>query len=144
MPNGLRGNLLADRLQAERAGLKVILSSGYTSEFGTESSPLAEHCNFLEKPYSDNTLVDRVEQAMAVEAASVADNAAALERQARLAGLREREREVMQRVAVGKLNKGIADELHIAVRTVEVHRARVFSKLGVKSAAELAGWLATG
>lgn len=100
--------------------------------------------DFLEKPYSDNTLVDRLEQAMAVEAASVADNAAALERQARLASLSDREREVMQRVAVGKLNKVIADELHIAVRTVEVHRARVFSKLGVKSAAELAGWLAAG
>ena len=50
--------------------------------------------DFLEKPYSDNTLVDRLEQAMAVEAASVADNAAALERQARLASLSEREREV--------------------------------------------------
>lgn len=98
--------------------------------------------DFLEKPYSDNTLVDRIEQALAVEAASVADNAAALERQARLASLSEREREVMQRVAAGKLNKVIADELHIAVRTVEVHRARVFAKLGVKSAAELAGWLA--
>ncbi|MDI1347930.1 response regulator [Aquabacterium sp.] len=98
--------------------------------------------DFLEKPYSDNTLVDRIAQALAVEAASVADNAAALERQARLDSLSEREREVMQRVAAGKLNKVIADELHIAVRTVEVHRARVFAKLGVKSAAELAGWLA--
>lgn len=99
--------------------------------------------DFLEKPYSDNTLAERIEQALAVEAASVADNAAALERQARLASLSEREREVMQRVAAGKLNKVIADELHIAVRTVEVHRARVFGKLGVKSAAELAGWLAS-
>lgn len=99
--------------------------------------------DFLEKPYSDNTLVDRIAQALAVEAASVADNAAAVERQARLASLSEREREVMHRVAAGKLNKVIADELHIAVRTVEVHRARVFGKLGVKSAAELAGWLAS-
>jgi two-component system response regulator DctR len=100
--------------------------------------------DFLEKPYSDNTLADRIVQALAVEAASVAGNAAALERQARLASLSEREREVMQRVAIGKLNKVIADELNIAVRTVEVHRARVFGKLGVKSAAELAGWLAAG
>ncbi|WP_294638775.1 response regulator [uncultured Aquabacterium sp.] len=98
--------------------------------------------DFLEKPYSDNTLVDRVEQALAVEAASYAQDALAVERQARLASLSEREREVMHRVAAGKLNKVIADELHIAVRTVEVHRARVFSKLGVRSAAELAGWLA--
>lgn len=100
--------------------------------------------DFLEKPYSDNTLVDRIEQALAVEAASRAQNAQAQERQARLASLSERELEVMHRVAAGKLNKIIADELHIAIRTVEVHRARVFSKLGVRSAAELAGWLAGG
>jgi two-component system response regulator DctR len=100
--------------------------------------------DFLEKPYSDNTLVDRIEQALAVEAASRAQNAQALERQARLASLSERELDVMHRVAAGKLNKVIADELHVAVRTVEVHRARVFAKLGVRSAAELAGWLAGG
>jgi two-component system response regulator DctR len=46
------------------------------------------------------------------------------------------------RVAAGKLNKVIADELDIAVRTVEVHRARVFAKLGVRSAAEVATLLA--
>jgi two-component system response regulator DctR len=99
--------------------------------------------DFLEKPYSDNTLVDRIEQALAVEAAMQVQDAKAQERQARLDSLSEREREIMQRVAAGKLNKVIADELHVAVRTVEVHRARVFAKLGVKSAAELAGWLAS-
>ncbi|MEY4765279.1 MAG: hypothetical protein RI907_1952 [Pseudomonadota bacterium] len=100
--------------------------------------------DFLEKPYSDNTLVDRVEQALAVESAMHAQDAKAQERTARLDSLSDREREVMARVAAGKLNKVIADELHVAVRTVEVHRARVFAKLGVKSAAELAGWLASG
>jgi two-component system response regulator DctR len=99
--------------------------------------------DFLEKPYSDNTLVDKVEQAMAVDTAMRAQDARAQEHQARLNSLSDREREVMLRVAAGKLNKVIADELHVAVRTVEVHRARVFAKLGVKSAAELAGWLAS-
>ncbi|HET6789676.1 MAG TPA: LuxR C-terminal-related transcriptional regulator [Aquabacterium sp.] len=98
--------------------------------------------DFLEKPYSDNTLVDRIEQALAVERAMLVDDARHAEKGARLASLSDREREVMSRVAAGKLNKVIADELHIAVRTVEVHRARVFSKLGVRSAAELATWLA--
>ena len=98
--------------------------------------------DFLEKPYSDNTLVDRIEQALAVEAAMSVDDTRHAERDARLASLSDREREVMHRVAAGKLNKVIADELHIAVRTVEVHRARVFSKLGVRSAAELATLLA--
>lgn len=100
--------------------------------------------DFLEKPYSDNALVDRVEQALAVAAAMQAEGAQHAERAARLASLTEREREVMQRVAAGKLNKVIADELCVSVRTVEVHRARVFAKLGLRSAAELAGWLAGG
>lgn len=98
--------------------------------------------DFLEKPYSDNGLVDRLEHALAVEQAMQDHVQRHTEIQARLNSLSEREKEVMRRVASGKLNKVIADELNIAVRTVEVHRARVFSKLGVRSAAELATILA--
>ena len=98
--------------------------------------------DFLEKPYSDNALADRVEQALAVDAAMHQTNARSEERSARLSSLTEREHEVMLRVAAGKLNKVVADELHVSVRTVEVHRARVFAKLGVRSAAELATLLA--
>ena len=60
-----------------------------------------------------------------------------------VAELTEREREVMQLVIDGKPNKLIADALAISVRTVEVHRARVFDKMGVKSAVELANLLRT-
>jgi two-component system response regulator DctR len=70
-------------------------------------------------------------------------DALAAEREARLASLTEREHEVMLRVAAGKLNKVIADELHVSVRTVEVHRARVYAKLGVRSAAEVATLIAS-
>ena len=98
--------------------------------------------DFLEKPCSDNALADRVEQALAVYTAMHQTDARSEERTARLASLTEREQEVMQRVAGGKLNKVIADELHVSVRTVEVHRARVYSKLVVRSAAEVATMLA--
>lgn len=98
--------------------------------------------DFLEKPYSDNALADRLEQALAVDAAMRTRGAHDGERQARLASLTEREREVMGRVAAGRLNKVIADELNVSVRTIEVHRARVFAKLGVRSAAEVATLLA--
>ncbi|MCU0929541.1 MAG: LuxR C-terminal-related transcriptional regulator, partial [Burkholderiaceae bacterium] len=94
--------------------------------------------DFVEKPFSDNALVDRIEQALAASAAAIAarDRRAALGRA--VAELTEREREVMQLVIEGRPNKLIADALDISVRTVEVHRARVFDKMGVKSAVELA------
>jgi len=98
--------------------------------------------DFIEKPYSDNALAERIERALRVADAMRMRDAKEAERAARLASLTEREREVMQRVAAGKLNKIIADELNVSIRTVEVHRARVFSKLGVRSAAEVATLLA--
>jgi len=60
MPNGVRGNVLAARLQAEKADLKVIFSSGYSSNFGTESAPLPDGCSFLAKPYKPEVLVRAV------------------------------------------------------------------------------------
>ncbi len=98
--------------------------------------------DFIEKPYSDNALAERVERALHVAQAMRARGAKNAERAARLDSLTDREREVMHRVAAGKLNKIIADELNVSIRTVEVHRARVFSKLGVRSAAEVATLLA--
>jgi PAS domain S-box-containing protein len=60
MPNGLKGNALADQFRAEKAGLKVIFSSGYSSEFGTEASPLDDSFSFLEKPYKPEVLIRAV------------------------------------------------------------------------------------
>ena len=94
--------------------------------------------DFCEKPFSDNALVDRVEQALALSRERVAAGAQRRQLAQRLQELTERERDVMQLVARGLPNKLIADELNISVRTVEVHRARVFDKMAVKSAVELA------
>ena len=60
----------------------------------------------------------------------------------RIATLSTREQEVMALIQAGKLNKVIGDELGIALRTVEAHRARIFDKMGVRSAVELANLLA--
>lgn len=94
--------------------------------------------DFCEKPFSDNALVDRIEQALAQSASALAQLGQSSSFQARLASLTERETSVMQLVVSGLLNKLVADQLDISVRTVEVHRARVFDKMGVKSAVELA------
>jgi two-component system response regulator DctR len=97
--------------------------------------------DFCEKPFSDNALVDRVEQALQLSARVLAERRERDGLAARLAELTERERDVMQLVARGLPNKLIADQLAISVRTVEVHRSRVFDKMEVKSAVELANVL---
>ncbi|MCY1168668.1 MULTISPECIES: response regulator transcription factor [Polaromonas] len=97
--------------------------------------------DFCEKPFSDNALVDRIEQALQHSASALAQHNTASGLQARLDGLTDRERDVMRLVVGGLPNKLVADQLDISVRTVEVHRARVFDKMGVKSAVELANLL---
>jgi two-component system response regulator DctR len=97
--------------------------------------------DFCEKPFSDNVLVDRIEQAIGQSAEVLCARRAKTLLQNRLADLTERERDVMRLVIEGLPNKLIADQLDISVRTVEVHRARVFDKMEVKSAVELANLL---
>ncbi len=97
--------------------------------------------DFVEKPFSNNTLVDRIEQALAVSAAELLRRREQRMLARRMAELTEREAEVMRLVIDGRPNKLIADALGISVRTVEVHRARVFDKMNVKSAVELANRL---
>ena len=90
--------------------------------------------DFFEKPFNGNKLMDRVQEAFA--ASRQAGEAAAI--QARLQGLSAREREVLELILAGKMNKVIADRLGISMRTVEVHRAHIFDKMNVKTAVELA------
>jgi two-component system response regulator DctR len=97
--------------------------------------------DFCEKPFSDNALVDRIEQALALSAQVLEKRSHKARLQNRLAELTERERDVMRLVVEGLANKLIADQLDISVRTVEVHRARVFDKMDVRSAVELANLL---
>ena len=97
--------------------------------------------DFFEKPFADNALVDRIEQALAASAEALLKRRDSQRFNRQQADLTDRERDVMRLVVEGRANKVIADVLHISVRTVEVHRARVFEKMGVKSAVELANLL---
>jgi two-component system, LuxR family, response regulator DctR len=97
--------------------------------------------DFCEKPFSDNALVDRIERALDRSAQVLAARREQHALQQKLTELTEREHAVMRLVVGGLPNKLIADQLAISVRTVEVHRARVFEKMDVKSAVELANML---
>lgn len=94
--------------------------------------------DFLEKPFHDNELVDRVQQALAAASAVIDDDTEARRLRQALASLSPREREVLDQLIRGHYNKNIADHLGITPRTVEFHRANIFEKMGVSSAIELA------
>jgi two-component system response regulator DctR len=94
--------------------------------------------HFIEKPFNDHDLVDLVEKALAADRDRQRAVASRETIEARLATLTQREREVMELILEGKYNKVIADELSISMRTVEAHRSRIFDKMDVRSAVELA------
>ncbi len=94
--------------------------------------------DFLEKPFQNNVLVDKVEQAL-VAAREQVDASAEQQRLRRaLASLSPRELEVLDELILGHYNKTIADHLGVTPRTIEFHRANIFEKLAVDSAIELA------
>jgi two-component system, LuxR family, response regulator DctR len=90
--------------------------------------------DFFEKPFNDNKLMDRVQEALTASQEAIA--AAVVH--ARLDALSTREREVLDLILAGNMNKVIADKLGISMRTVEVHRSNIFDKMNVKTAVELA------
>lgn len=140
---GMSGLALFERLveQGLHQVLPVIFLTGHADVPTAVSAVKRGAFDFCEKPFSDNALVDRVEQALAQSATLVQAQQARARLRQRLAELTDRERAVMQLVVEGLPNKRIADQLDISVRTVEVHRARVFDKMEVKSAVELANLL---
>jgi two-component system response regulator DctR len=140
---GISGLQLFDRLIERKLveALPVIFLTGHGDVPTAVAAVKRGAFDFVEKPFSDNALVDRVEQALEVSAQALLRQREQLSVRRRLAELTERERDVMQCVIDGLANKLIADQLNISVRTVEVHRARVFEKMDVKSAVELANLL---
>jgi two-component system response regulator DctR len=140
---GTSGLVLFDRL-AERGLLQllpVIFLTGHGDVPTAVAAVKRGACDFVEKPFSNNLLVDRVEQALQLSAQALLRRREQMALQQALAELTDRERDVMELVIDGRPNKLIADALDISVRTVEVHRARVFEKMDVKSAVELANRL---
>ena len=136
---GTSGVVLFETLYAQglTARLPVIFLTGHGDVPMAVSALKRGAFDFFEKPFNDNTLMDRVEEALA--ASRTAGVSAAVN--VRLAALSAREREVLELILEGKMNKVIADCLGISMRTVEVHRAHIFDKMQVKTAVELAGLL---
>ena len=136
--DGMSGIELFERLGLLDPALPVIFLTGHGDVPMAVAMVKKGARDFIEKPFNDNDLVDKVIEALAWARERRESVGAAADLSARIETLTQRERQVMERVLAGKLNKVIAEDLGITMRTVEVHRARLFEKMGVKTAVELA------
>jgi FixJ family two-component response regulator len=133
-PSGLD---LQAALQRHGINLPVIFLTGYADVPTSVRAMKAGAVDFLEKPVTRETLLEAIRRALDFDAKSRAARDEAQLHHARLNVLSIREREVFDRIVDGKLNKQIADELGVGLRTVKAYRAQLMIKLGVGSAAEL-------
>lgn len=136
---GMSGLSLFERMHGQRwfDCVPVIFLSGHADVPTAVDTLLRGAFDFCEKPFSDNALVSRVERALEKSASGLTARQRRDELTLRVMGLTEREQDVMRLLTAGLPNKLVADRLQISTRTVEVHRARVFDKVGVKSVVEL-------
>jgi two-component system response regulator TtrR len=146
----MRGCLVLDVRMPEMSGLEmhellldrgsllpVIFVTGHGDVPMAVSALQRGACDFIEKPFHNEDLLSRIRRALAVDCQKASRRKRSDAIAQRLELLTLREREVMNLVVAGKLNKQIADELNISMKTVEAHRARVMDKMGVRTLAEL-------
>jgi RNA polymerase sigma factor (sigma-70 family) len=134
---GLSGLELQDRLASRGTLLPIIMITGYAEVPMAVRAMKAGAIDFIEKPFSDQDLLDRVRYAIELSQRAYAEQAERAEICARVSRLTHREREVCDRVIAGKSNKMIATELGLSAKTVEVHRARLMEKLQAETLADL-------
>jgi two-component system, LuxR family, response regulator FixJ len=134
---GMSGLELRERLSTLGSTLPVIFITGYGDIPMAIEAIRNGAFDFIEKPFRDQELLERIAAAMQADDQSRQERTAAKKISDRLSRLTPREREVFDLVVQGKANKLIAHELGVSQRTVEIHRARVMTKMEARSLAEL-------
>ena len=117
--------------------VKIILITGYADVPSAVTAMKGGAFDFIEKPYDDQELLDKVEDALLAQEKDHELAARRAEARSRIERLTKREREVFHHLVKGQPNKVIAYELGISPRTVEIHRARVMEKLQARSLSEI-------
>lgn len=138
---GMTGLDCFERLQQNDSKMPVIFLTGHGDVPLAVATLKKGAFDFFEKPLNDNELANRVAEAIETHTQQRASNASTDSVNRRLSSLTTRERQIMDFVLAGKLNKIIAYELNISMRTVEVHRANIFEKMQVKTAVDLVNLL---
>jgi len=134
---GMSGLELFEELGRKRFSLPVIFITGHGDVPMAVSALKKGAVDFIEKPFGDQDMLRLIEQCLEQERNSRSKRKLEADTVRRLDHLTQREREVLDLIIAGKLNKQIADVLGISIKTVEVHRARVMEKMGAHSLAEL-------
>jgi FixJ family two-component response regulator len=134
---GMSGLDLQAELARRGVELPTIVITGHAEVSMAVRAVKAGAIDFIEKPFSDQLLLDRVRQALEIDLEAREVRRRREDARRRLATLTAREREVLNLVVAGKANKEIASALGVSPKTVEVHRAHVMSKMCVDSLAEL-------
>jgi two-component system response regulator FixJ len=134
---GMNGIELVRKLRSDGDPCPVILITGHGDVALAVEAMKAGAADFIEKPFDDAVLLDAIRSVLEARPSTQNEDLARAEAQARLAELSPRERDVLQGVVAGKINKVIAHELSISPRTVEVYRANLMAKTGARSVSEL-------
>ena len=137
---GLSGLEIQRELVTRGASAGIIFITGHGDVPKAVRAMRHGAIDFLEKPFDDQVLLDRISDALSASADAIARNARQQKLESKLACLTEREREVLSLVIAGKTSKAIAAHLDISAKTVENHRHNLMSKAGVNSVTQLIAW----
>ena len=134
---GMSGLELHDVLRARGSSLPLVFITGHGDVQMAVASMKKGAADFLEKPFSDEQLCTLVRQCLDRARQEQASDAAERDAADRLERLTARERQVLDLIVAGRLNKQIADDLNISIKTVEAHRANIMTKVGARTMADL-------
>lgn len=134
---GMSGLDLQDRLCEAGSPLPLAFITGHGDVPMAVDTMKKGAMDFVQKPFKEEELVPLVERMLEQARVAFADHQQAADREALLAKLTGRESQVLERIVAGRLNKQIADDLGISIKTVEAHRANIMEKLGANTVADL-------
>ena len=134
---GMTGLELQSRLIEGRSPLPIVFITGHGDVPMAVDTMKKGAMDFIQKPFKEDQLVGLVERMLEQAKDSFAEYQLSVDRDALLSKLTLRESQVMERIVAGRLNKQIADDLGISIKTVEAHRANIMEKLNANTVADL-------
>jgi FixJ family two-component response regulator len=134
---GMSGLELQERLISENLPMPISFITGHGDVSMAVSTMKRGAVDFIEKPFKENELCALVERMLTKARVDFAQADQRKNTQSLLSKLTGRERQVLERIVAGRLNKQIADDLSISIKTVEAHRANIMEKLNVNTVADL-------